>query len=105
MSTLRTMTVDNVTYDIEDHATRTASRVIVSDANGLLAASDITPSNIVQKSSIPTTASRLIATNSSGALVASSLNPANVRHITYGTSDLTAGSSSLATGQIYLLYE
>lgn len=35
----------------------------------------------------------------------SSANSAQVRNITASTTDLTAGTSSLATGQVYLVYE
>ena len=33
------------------------------------------------------------------------ISPMQIRNISAGTSDLTAGSSPLATGQIYLVYE
>ena len=36
---------------------------------------------------------------------AAALGTAQVRNIRAGTADLTAGSSSLATGEIYLVYE
>lgn len=39
------------------------------------------------------------------ASAAAALGTAQVRNIRAGTADLTAGSSSLATGEIYLVYE
>lgn len=76
MANIKTMTVDSVTYNIQDSAPRTANKVVVTDANGELTTSDVA-------------ANKLSA----------------IRNITAGTSDLTAGSSALATGDIYLVYE
>lgn len=76
MANIKTMTVDDVTYNIQDSVVRTANKVVITDANGELASSAVD-------------ASKLSA----------------IRNITAGTSDLTAGSSALATGDIYLVYE
>ena len=40
-----------------------------------------------------------------GASAVSALGTAQVRNIYAGTSDLTAGTSALATGDLYLVYE
>lgn len=71
----------------------------------------ITPENIgAAKSSHNQAASTITAGTLGGQVVANStavstIGTAQVRNIKAGTADLTAGSSSLATGEIYLKYE
>lgn len=76
---LETFTVDNTQCDLKDHAARTPNKVMVSDANGILVASDVNAAALDNLDDIP--------------------------EITASTTDLTAGTSPLTTGAIYLVYE
>lgn len=79
MAVLETMTIDGTVYNIQDSATRTGGKIAVSDSNGKLAVSDVDSSKLPKLD--------------------------DVRVVTIGTTDLTAGTSPLATGAIHLVYE
>lgn len=69
----------------------TASRALVSDGNGKVAVSAVTSTELGYLSGV--TSSLQTQINS------------KAPSYTYGTTDLTAGSSSLATGTLYFVYE
>lgn len=70
------------------------------DSNGNLADSGKAPSDFAQVSSNTLTAKTL-----ANATAVQTLSDKQVRNIYAGTTDLTAGSSALPTGDIYLVYE
>ena len=87
--------VDSKVTTVDNRVTAVDSRVTTVDGR-------VTTVNNSLSKYVP-----LAGGNMTGALKAvnPSLNVEGIRNITAGTADLTAGSSALATGAIYIVYE
>lgn len=103
-SATQTWVNDNNTVDISGKADKvtgaTNGHLASLDSNGNLADSGKAASDFAQVSSNALTAKTL-----ANATSVATLSDKQVRNITASTTDLTAGTSALTTGDIYLVYE
>lgn len=95
---------DSASFDISGKADKvngaTNGHLASLDSNGNLADSGKSASDFAQVSSNALTAKTL-----ANATAVQTLSDKQVRNIYAGTTDLTAGTSALPTGDIYLVYE
>ena len=103
-ATLGEWTNDNSSVDISGKADKvsgaTNGHVAGLDSNGNLTDGGVAVTDLAQMASGVLT-SKVMANATSVA----TLSDRQIRNIYAGTTDLTAGSSALATGDIYLVYE
>lgn len=103
-ATLGEWTNDNSSVDISGKADKvsgaTNGHVAGLDSNGNLTDGGVAVTDLAQMASGVLT-SKVVANATSVATIADR----QIRNIYAGTTDLTAGSSALATGDIYLVYE
>lgn len=110
MADLSSITLPNgATYNFKDNEARTLvngkqdsigniSGVLAGNGNGGIMAAQTTAANSIAVESTPTSgSSNLVTSGGTRAAIDSK--------ITSGTTDLTPGTSALATGVVYLVYE
>lgn len=103
-ATLGEWTNDNNSVDISGKADKvsgaTSGNLAGLDSNGNLTDSGVSASSVATVSSNALTAKTL-----ANATAVATLSDKQVRNIYAGTTDLTAGTSALPTGDIYFVYE